>query len=65
MGSGANNADLPPGMTLSNSKIVSSQAETVDLIPEPALEAGFTEDSYIGEVIAPGPSEEPVLGDNH
>ena len=31
--SGANNADLPPGMSLIDGKIVSSQAETTDLIP--------------------------------
>jgi hypothetical protein len=62
---GANNADFPPGMELSDSKIVSSQAETVDLIPEPTLEAGFSKDSYFGEVRTPGPSEEPAMGDTH
>ncbi len=62
---GANNADLPPGMVLKHGKVVSSQAETVDLIPEPVLEAGFTEDSYFGEVISPGPSDEPIMGDTH
>jgi hypothetical protein len=63
--SGANNADLPPGMTLRESKIVSSQAETTDLIPEPTLEAGFSKDSYFGEVKAPGISDEPIMGDTH
>jgi hypothetical protein len=62
---GANNADFPPGMTLSDSKIVSSQAETADLIPEPALEADFTEDSFFGEVEVPGLTQEPGILDNH
>src|SRR6266571_2177478 len=34
---GANNADLPPGTTLSGT-ILTSEGETVDLIPEPELE---------------------------
>ena len=63
--SGANNADLPPGISLSDSRIVTSQEGTVDLIPEPTLEAGFTNDSYFGEVNAPFSSEEPIMGDNH
>jgi len=63
--SGANNADLPPGMSLSDSRIVTSQEGTVDLIPEPTLEADFSKDSYFGEVKASGISEEPVMGDNH
>ncbi len=62
---GANNADLPPGMVLKHGKVVSSQEESVALVPEPALEAGFSKDSYFGEVIEPGPSEEPILGDTH
>jgi hypothetical protein len=62
--SGANNADLPPGMSLSDSRIVPSQEGTVDLIPEPTLEAGFTNDSYFGEVKVPGQSEEPGILDN-
>jgi hypothetical protein len=62
---GANNADLPPGMALKHGDIVSAQAETVDLIPEPTLEAGFSNDSYFGEVKAPGISEEPAMGDTH
>jgi hypothetical protein len=62
---GANNADLPPGMTLRDNKIVSSQAETVDLIPEPALEADFPSDSYFGEVKTPGLSQEPGILDSH
>ncbi len=47
--SGANNADLPPGMSLSDSRILNSQEETVDLIPEPELEGSFSKDSYFGE----------------
>src|SRR6266516_809040 len=62
---GANNGDLPPGMVLKHGKIVSSQAEADDLIPEPALEADFTKDSYFGEVKAPGVSDEPIMGDTH
>jgi hypothetical protein len=69
--SGANNADLPPGMALIDGNIVSSQAETTDLIPEPTLEAGFSKDSYFGEVSVPstsdelGFSDEPAMGDTH
>jgi hypothetical protein len=62
---GANNADLPPGMILEHGKIVSSQAETVDLIPEPELEANFTKDSYFGEVKVPGLLDEPGMLDSH
>jgi hypothetical protein len=47
--SGANNADLPPGISLSDSRIVNSHEETVDLIPEPELEGSFSKDSYFGE----------------
>jgi hypothetical protein len=69
--SGANNADLPPGMSLIDGNIVSSQAETTDLIAKPTLEAGFSKDSYFGEVTVPGTSdelgisEEPTMGDTH
>ncbi|SRR6266496_663975 len=45
---GANNADLPPGMTLSGT-ILTSEGETVDLIPEAELEGSFPKDSYFGE----------------
>ena len=45
---GANNADLPPGMTLSGT-ILTSEGETVDLIPEPELEGSFSKDSFFGE----------------
>ena len=62
---GANNADLPPNTSLSDSGIVPSQEGTVDLIPKPELEAHFSQDSYFGEVKASGISEEPVMGDNH
>ena len=63
--SGANNADLPPGISLRDGKIASSQAETSDLIPEPTLEAGFSKDSYFGEVNVPGTSDEPGILDEH
>ena len=63
--SGANNADLPPGISLRDGKIVNSQAETTDLIPEPTLEAGFSKDSYFGEVKESGRSDEPIMGDTH
>ena len=55
---GANNADLPPGMEIRDGKVVSADGATVDLIPEPTLEAGFSKDSYFGEVKAPGTSDE-------
>lgn len=45
---GANNADLPPGMTLSGT-ILTSEGETVDLIPKPELEGSFSNDSFFGE----------------
>jgi hypothetical protein len=63
--SGANNADLPPGMSLIDGNIVSSQAETTDLVPESTLEASFTKDSYFGEVNVPGTSDEPGILDEH
>jgi hypothetical protein len=47
--SGANNADLPPGMSINDSRIVSSHDETVDLIPKPELEGSFSNDSFFGE----------------
>ncbi|HXZ04774.1 MAG TPA: hypothetical protein VEH81_08060 [Ktedonobacteraceae bacterium] len=61
---GANNADLPSGMALIDGKIAGSQAETVDLVPEPTLEATFDEDSYFGEVEVPGRADEPGILDN-
>lgn len=36
-------------LSLSDSRIVNSQEETVNLIPEPELEGSFTNDSYFGE----------------
>jgi hypothetical protein len=63
--SGANNADLPPGMALIDGNIVSSQAETSDLIAKPTLEADFSRDSYFGEVIVPGTPDEPGILDEH
>jgi hypothetical protein len=44
---GANNADLPPGMTLSGT-ILTSEGETVDLVPQPGLEGSFSKDSFFG-----------------
>lgn len=62
--SGANNADLPPGMELSGSNIVSTPAETVDLIPQPELEGSFSKDSFFAEEKEPGGSEEFGTMDN-
>src|SRR5574340_343647 len=45
---GANNADLPPGITLSDSRITDTTEETIDLIPQPELEGSFTNDSFFG-----------------
>jgi hypothetical protein len=47
--SGANNADLPPGM---------SPEETVDIIPKPELEGSFSNDSFFGEEKDLGTSEQ-------
>jgi hypothetical protein len=47
--SGANNADLPPGMSLE---------ETVDIIPKPELEGSFSKDSYFAEEKDLGTSEQ-------
>jgi hypothetical protein len=46
---GANNADLPPGMSLE---------ETVDIIPKPELEGSFSNDSFFGEEKDLGTSEQ-------
>lgn len=46
--SGANNSDLPHGMSLNDSRIVSTNEETVDLVPKPELEGSFTNDSFFG-----------------
>ena len=45
---GANNADLPPGMALSGT-IITTEGETVDLIPQPELEGSFSKDSFFAE----------------
>ncbi len=47
---GANNADLPPGMYLSGT-VVTSEGETVDLIPKEELEGegSFDKDSFFAE----------------
>ncbi len=62
--SGANNTDLPPGMELSDSNIVSTPAETVDLIPQPELEIGFSKHSFFAEEKESGGSEEFGTMDN-
>ncbi len=46
---GANNADLPPGVTLSDSRITSSSEGAVAFIPKPELEGTFSKDSFFGE----------------
>jgi hypothetical protein len=61
---GANNADLPPGMELKGGNVVNAQEETVDLIPEPDLEANFAKDSFFGEAKEPGTSDELGVMDN-
>ena len=47
---GANNADLPPGMSLSGT-ILTSEGETADLIPKEELEGEgtFSKDSFFAE----------------
>ena len=62
--SGANNADLPPGLSLRDGKIVRSQAETTDLIAKETLEASFPDDSFFGEVKEPGSSDQLGVMDN-
>ena len=62
--SGANNADLPPGMELSDSNIVSVQPETVDLIPQPELEGSISKDSFFAEEKEFGRSDEFGIMDN-
>jgi len=61
---GANNADLPPGTALKHSTIVSTEPETVDLVPEPTVEASFSSDSFFAEGKEPGPSGGHVIMDN-
>ncbi len=46
---GANNADLPPGTALVHGTIVRADQETIDLVPEPQLEASFSKDSFFAE----------------
>ncbi len=46
---GANNADLPPGITLSDGRITGSGEETVPFIPKPELEGTFSNDSFFGQ----------------
>jgi len=61
---GANNADLPAGTVLQDDSIISSQAETTDLIPEPTGDGGFTEHSFFAEVHEPGHPDEIEILDN-
>lgn len=60
---GANNADLPPGTVLQDDAIISSQAETTDLIPEQPVD-GFTEHSFYPQVHEPGHPDEIEIFDN-
>ena len=46
--SGANNADLPPGVTLSDGRITGSKEETADFVPKPELEGTFSNDTFFG-----------------
>lgn len=46
--SGANNADLPPGINLSDSRIKGLAEETTDLTHKSELEGSFTNDSFFG-----------------
>ncbi len=46
--SGANNADLPPGVTLSDGRITGSGEETAAFIPKPELEGTFSKDTFFG-----------------
>jgi hypothetical protein len=46
--SGANNADLPPGINLSDGRITGSGEESVAFIPKPELEGTFSNDSFFG-----------------
>jgi hypothetical protein len=61
---GANNADLPPGMALKDSTIVSAEPETIDLVPEPTVEASFSSDSFFAEGKELGPSDGTEIMDN-
>lgn len=47
--SGANNADLPTGVSLNDSRIISPQDETVAFIPQPELEGSFSNDSFFAQ----------------
>src|SRR6516164_6398997 len=42
--SGANNADLPPGVTLSDGRITGTKEESAAFIPKPELEGTFSND---------------------
>lgn len=64
LNSGANNADLPPGLSLKDGKIVSSQAETIDLIPNQTLDANFSNDSFFAEAKDPENSNQLGVMDN-
>ena len=61
---GANNADLPPGTVLEHGSIISSQAETTDLIPEQPVDTDFTEHSFFAEEHEPGHADEIEIIDN-
>jgi len=61
---GANNADLPPGTVLQDGSIISSQAETTDLIPKQTGTSDFTEHSFFAEGHEPGHADEIEIIDN-
>jgi hypothetical protein len=46
--SGANNADLPPGVTLSDGRITGTKEESAAFIPKPELEGTFSNDTFFG-----------------
>ena len=48
---GANNADLPPGITLSDGRITGSGEETEAFVPKPELEGTFSKDSFFGSIL--------------
>jgi hypothetical protein len=54
---GANNADIPPGTTLVHGTLVSSKAETADLVPGQSNEAGSSGDLFEAAKVPGQPDE--------
>ncbi|GAC1524848.1 MAG: hypothetical protein NVS3B14_24070 [Ktedonobacteraceae bacterium] len=54
---GANNADIPPGTTLVHGTLVSSKAETADLVPGQSNEAGSSDDLFEAAKVPGQPGE--------